>query len=693
MHRNPIHHRMFRIRASVMGLCLAIGAVISQVHAAPGPQGAPAGNAAQAWRDVAPLLKPRSETNPGGLLSVDEWNTLWLIQDRDHRSDAEIEQAKVFVSRLQPAMRLLDEAAAQDRCDFELDRAQGFSLKLPHLTTMRAGTRMLLLRGEVLAHDGDMQGFIDAQAAVARVALQPVQDKTTIGGMVGQAIATTGMISMRRAIDDGAIPQPLAKDALEALAPLRGDDPMRTADAPAREFEMLQEELTRAASRNQDGREFRRDFRNRFGIDMQREVGDAREGGEDDRTSPQEMLAALPAIKPVYNLYGEALRERDPAKARALIRKADAMAEALQPPASLLRALLPACESLLDRRERLIADRDALMRTLQAIAEDPQGANRHSAPAVLWARVAARVGALPDDTQAAVETLRNRPATLTNDDRAKASACLEGCEATIFEAMRVAAACERKDLDFSKVPQLKAWPPLPTLGGLRGAARLAALRAASLDTDAAIERLDLAFAAVAALSSDPSQACNSTAAQIARELVPAVAAIAGRHDLNDERRAKLQAAVHRIDRADAFGFRASLAAERALLVERFRNMNLSADLELLQRELRRRTPEWVLAARIETGAMHDPVTNPGALEDIADLFPSDRLRKARESEKALDEAIDRAREKAGARDQGAQARPPALGSLPIEPIRDPGTDAQEAQATLSALDAALRSNR
>ena len=159
----------------------------------------------------------------------------------------------------------------------------------------------------------------------------------------------------------------------------------------------------------------------------------------------------------------------------------------------------------------------------------------------------------------------------------------------------------------------------------------------------------------------------------------------------DRDEAEMGSALHRIEDAmHAMGLRLD-AAERALLVERFRNMNLSADTDLLQRELRRRTPEWVMAARIETRTMHDPVTNPGALEDIADLFPSERLRKARESEKALDEAIDRAREKAAARDHGAQARPPALGSLPIEPIRDPATDAQEAQATLSALDAALRS--
>ena len=31
-----------------------------------------------------------------------------------------------------------------------------------------------------------------------------------------------------------------------------------------------------------------------------------------------------------------------------------------------------------------------------------------------------------------------------------------------------------------------------------------------------------------------------------------------------------------------------------------------------------------------------------------------------------------------------------IAALPIEPIRDPATDAQEAQATLSALDAALK---
>ena len=100
---------MFRLSAMVAVVLASVGALISSAPAAPVPQATAGGNAADSWRKAAPLLKPKSDTNPGGLLSVDDWNTLWLIQDRDHRSDAEIEQARVLISRLEPLMSLLDD--------------------------------------------------------------------------------------------------------------------------------------------------------------------------------------------------------------------------------------------------------------------------------------------------------------------------------------------------------------------------------------------------------------------------------------------------------------------------------------------------------------------------------------------------------------------------------------------------------
>ncbi|NBQ15233.1 MAG: hypothetical protein EBU31_11675 [Proteobacteria bacterium] len=72
---------------------------------------------------------------------------------------------------------------------------------------------------------------------------------------------------------------------------------------------------------------------------------------------------------------------------------------------------------------------------------------------------------------------------------------------------------------------------------------------------------------------------------------------------------------------------------------------------------------------------------------MADLFPPERLEKAKAAHAAIAERM-KALQEAGAAD--ADTKRPTLASLPVEPLRDTAVDAQEAQAVLSALDAALR---
>jgi hypothetical protein len=675
MRRKVPWWRTFRSPAALVAVLAAAFAAISGSYAVARPQATAGGNAADAWRQVFPLLKPRTPEHAAGLLSKDEWNTFNSL-DRDDITEAEREQLGVLIAKLQPALALISEAAAQRRCDFQLDRSAGFELALPHLTPMRQGATLLRMQGSLQLQDGDIQGFVDTQGQLARVAVQPGQDEILIGGLVGNAIASAGTSSIRSALDEGIVSQQAAKDLIEALAPVRATDPFHYGDTPVREFEALEATLRKAATRRHGWHGFLASL----GVPADQ----IERGG---LAGPRELLDSLPSIRPLYDLYGQALREVDPAKARALLAKADALAAGLNPPADTFRLLLPSFERVLDVRDRFNLDLASLMKKLEAIAADPAAASRLTAPAVLWARVAARVCALPDETQAAVEALRSGTPDLPTADRDRAVACLNGCDATIFEAMRMAAACERKDLDFSKVRGIDAWPPLPTFGGLRGATRLAVLRARMLETDRALELIDLALAAVAALASDPSQAASSTSAAIAKELVPAIGDMARRPDMDEARRARLDTSIARIDRRDAFGFRASLSAERSVVSARLRS--LDDDSERFDRDLRRRNAEWIMAARIELGLVHAPIERPGALESIDDLFPAERLLRAQASSDAITELLQgRAQGEAEKRDAPKGRNP--LATLPIEPIRDPATDATEAQATLSAIDAALK---
>ena len=129
-----------------------------------------------------------------------------------------------------------------------------------------------------------------------------------------------------------------------------------------------------------------------------------------------------------------------------------------------------------------------------------------------------------------------------------------------------------------------------------------------------------------------------------------------------------------------------LAAERARVSEELRS--LDDDSERFDRDLRRRNAEWIMAARIELGRVHAPIENPGALESIGDLFPSERLKAAQISREAIAEHLQR-RARGEEDGKATKGRNPLAG-LPVEPIRDPATDATEAQATLSAIDAALK---
>ena len=657
-----------------MVLLLAGLACLGAMHSAMA-QASAGGNAAEAWRKSDPLLRPKSDTNPDGLLTETEFTQLSELFGRSNLSPEEVNLARLRLAQLQPAMTLVDEAAAQRRCDFARDRSQGFEMLMPELSTMRQAARLLALQGDLQRDDGDMKGFADAQAAMARIATQPGQDEVLIGSLVGQAIGTMSMGRVRDAISDGEVSPSQAKVLLESLAPMHGEDPFHFNESPMREYEALQATLEKFTRKKKSVYEL-------FGMMGDPKLAEAARG-----MKTADLLASLPQVKGVYQQMGEAMREKDPAKAKAMIAKAIASVDNLQPPANMFAQLMPELSRVIDGRAKFAAELADLERTLKQISEDPAAQARYTDPAVLWSRVAAQVCALPDDSQTAVEILRAQGVEHAGDFTPTAIACLKGCDQTIFPLMRVAAAGERRNLDFMKVRGSRARPPLSTLGGMRGAARLAAARTQLLDTDQAIAHLDLAFAAVAALASDPSQASSVTSMMAARDLVPAIAAIAQRPDLTPERRTALEAAVNRIERKDPFGFRAALAAEREWLLQALAPLEPD-DQPKRQKDLARRTPEWILAARVElSDEVQSPIANAGAMEDMADLFPPERLEKAKAAHEAIAERMKALHETIA---DDANAKRPTLASLPVEPLRDTAVDAQEAQAVLSALDAALR---
>ncbi|NBS48983.1 MAG: hypothetical protein EBS99_18540, partial [Betaproteobacteria bacterium] len=322
-------------------------------------QASAGGNAAEAWRNSDPLLRPKSDTNPDGLLTETEFTQLSELFGRSNLSPEEVNLARLRLVQLQPAMTLVDEAAAQRRCDFGRDRSQGFEMLMPELSTMRQAARLLALQGDLQRDDGDMRGFADAQTAMARIATQPGQDEVLIGSLVGQAIGTMSMDRVRDAISDGDVSPSQAKELLESLAPMHGDDPFHFNAGPMREYEALQATLQRYARKGKSASEL-------FGMLGDPKLAEAARG-----MKTADLLASLPQVKGVYQQMGEAMREKDPAKAKAMIAKAIASVDNLQPPANMFAQLMPELSRVIDGRAKFAAELADLERTLKQISEDP----------------------------------------------------------------------------------------------------------------------------------------------------------------------------------------------------------------------------------------------------------------------------------------------------------------------------------
>jgi len=631
------------------------------------------GNAAGAWRDARDLLRPRDESNPGGVLSAEEWQRLQDLDSAD-LSATQSEQLRLLLTKAAPAMDQIARATAERSCDFQLDRRDGLELLLPHLGRMRQASRLITAQSSLQLADGDMDAFVVSQGMLARTASHAGQDEILVGSLVGTAIGSMTVEQVRAAIDEGRINQERAQALLESTAVIRGEDPFRYAATPKRELEAIQATLQRMHERGDP-------------MDALVEMSGGLAPAELAEVSPRQLLRLLGQAEPIFRQVTMALQEPDPEHAREALMQVDGMVDGLRPPAHLLAWILPSYERVLERKLAYAAEAAQLEALLKRLAAHPDAAERWMSPALLWSRVAARVQALPEDSVDAVELMRTDGPDAAGPLRDPALACLQGCRDTIFAAMAQAAATERQDIDFARVPGVRGAPPVKLYGGLRGAARLAAAATWNAPTDEAIVMVDLGMAAAAALGADPHQSSSCTSLAIARELVPVIRRVALRPDLNPERRGRLERAVARMNRADPFGFRASLIAERAELTRSLIHLRGEQTLEDFRKALRQRSPDWIMAMSMLLQPEHpDPPEVAPPLRDVSDLFPTDRLQELSKA-RAEAESLTGTRMPNMSRIRRERAR---WTVLPVVTLRDPTIDAGSAQAVLSQLDAALR---
>ena len=568
-------------------------------------------NAATLWRDIFPRIQDKNDSG----LTQDDWDWISNIASGNPPpTQKQLERGRVAMAKLGPVLDDVVSTSKLRKCDFEHDYSQGFGMPLPELEPMRQAARILGARANLALADGDWDTYLDSAGASSNLSRQVAQSPVLISSLVSGAIGQLPVSSAQQLVDEGSLTPEKATKLLEAMDPLRGDDPHGYSSA-------MNEEYTSLISSKMDGKQLA-------------SMMDDPQGNERlQKLSAEEIhKTALP----LAGLYKEsAACFLEPNKEAALKRWNAALATMDTLPRNsqaLMRAIMPHSESLLNNFFAQQAKTDALMAALQGIASGKLNAGALGVPAIWWSRAAAAARSLNDEQQAAVELLRFSSVTDDSPLLAIAIATLDACDATVFEYMRRAMACESKVVSFEKLSRDRTPLNLALVGGLRGAARMALAKSMlpKWNAEQSLGLICMAIAASNALTSDPTFTHALASQSIAEEIAVAVGHFAIRRGVTDELRGKLDVAIGTIPRSDAFGFRAAHKKLRAELAKNLRwNFGRTDDVtEELTKVLAQKSQPWLFAVDIVYFSSEKPAASPdGTLVSMDDVFTPDSVRE------------------------------------------------------------------
>ena len=568
-------------------------------------------NAATLWQDIFPHIQDKNDLG----LTQGDWDLISSIAGGNPPpTQKQLERGRVAMAKLGPVLDDVVSTSKLRKCDFEHDYSQGFEMKLPELAPMRQAAHILGARANLALADGDWDTYLDSAGASSNLSRQVAQSPVLISSLVSGAIGQLSVSNAQQLVDEGSLTPEKAAKLLEAMDPLRGDDPHGYSSA-------MNEEYTSLISSKMDGKQLA-------------SMMDDPQGNERlQKLSAEEIhKTALP----LAGLYKEsAACFLEPNKEAALKRWNAALATMDTLPRNsqaLMRAIMPHSESLLNNFFAQQAKTDALMAALQGIASGKLNAGAIGVPAIWWSRAAAAARSLNDEQQAAVELLRFSSVTDDSPLLAIAIATLDACDATVFEYMRRAMACESKVVSFEKLSRDRTPLNLALVGGLRGAARMALAKSMlpKWNAEQSLGLICMAIAASNALTSDPTFTHALTSQSIAEEIAVAVGHFAIRRGVTDELRGKLDLAIATIPRSDAFGFRAAHKKLRAELAKNLRwNFGRTDDVtEELTKVLAQKSQPWLFAVDIVYFSSEKPAASPdGTLVSMDDVFTPDSVRE------------------------------------------------------------------
>ena len=568
-------------------------------------------NAATLWQDIFPHIQNKNDSG----VTQDDWDSSTSIASGNPPpTQKQLERGRLAMAKLGPVLDDVVSTSKLRKCDFEHDYSQGFGMVLPELAPMRQAARILGARANLALADGDWDTYLDSAGASSNLSRQVAQSPVLISSLVSGAISYYPMSSAQHLVDEGSLTPEKAAKLLEAMDPLRGDDPHGYSSA-------MNEEYTSLISSKMDGKQLA-------------SMMDDPQGNERlQKLSAEEIhKTALP----LAGLYKEsAACFLEPNKAAALKRWNAALATMDTLPRNsqaLMRAIMPHAESLFNNFFTQQANTDALMATLQGIASGKLNAVAIGVPAIWWSRAAAAARSLNDEQQAAVELLRLSSVPDDSPLLAIAIATLDACDTTVFECMRRAMACESKVVTFEKLSRDSTPLDLALVGGLRGAARMALAKSMlpKWNAEQSLGLICMAIAASNALTSDPTFTHALTSQSIAEEIAVAVGHFSIRSGMTDELRGKLDMAIATIPRSDAFGFRAAQKKIRAELASNLQwNFSRTDDVtEELTKVLAQKSQPWLFAVDIVYFSSEKPSASPdGTLVNMDDIFTFDSVKE------------------------------------------------------------------
>ena len=521
-------------------------------------------NAADEYERIARLL---GEIDPGqdGPWSDPDGSSFTPFMQRgevDARMQRWLDATRPLVGDLVRAASL-----AYDR---NLDRSQGFSLLLPHLSQQRLIVRSL----DVLLVDAQHRnpaGCADILRAQAAITERAASDGLLISSVVASGLGQTMRVRLSEMISSGAIDAGIAREALDATASIDGKDALRLGFAIDTEHDALSLEIGKIASAQGDDRTRRIS-----------ELALLMDESEPSAPFTDESLAAFPAQADAYRAAAHAVFDAPTREAATKAMKALTQAVESGAYGEIIKSFAPDFDRVLERAWNYEEDWSSVRTDLKALADGSKTPEDLMDAAFHYVRAATAARQLSAADQADFDALRLAGGLLDAETRAHGTSRLARFERAITAEVYRGSQLGRLRLDWAtnRMRELPSSDGLvrATQPGINGAVRtmLAAAIAQGADTAAHAEKTgkpvatpqELAVAAVrvAAHYASTKQFGHSLAAlAMLRDAADAIDLLSRTGRFDTDGKALLAKALSRLDGADPIGLVRAVNGERARL--------------------------------------------------------------------------------------------------------------------------------